>query len=373
MNSLPPSLQQVDRTYVLCGGRSFSYFSGCDYFRLASDQGVLRTVQRAVEQAGCNVGASRMTTGNHALYLELESRLAVFFGFPSATLISSGYAANLVAAQALSGLCSRIVIDAKAHSSLELAATLLDVPSVTFAHLDAADFQKRMLEGNREGKTLVLTDGMFSFSGAVPDLKRYAKSLRESDILLVDDAHGVGILGSRGRGVLDSKPKLSANQLILTTTLSKAFGVFGGVVLSSRPFQRRIHAKSHFFAGTTPPPLPMVAGALAALEILEARGDLLRQRLKVNVSRVRASLQTEGLKVPDNPGPIIGLVPKSTKASALFRKSLLASSIYPPLVVYPGAPSGGYYRFAFSSEHTPRQLDTLADVLIRHKNDLEPI
>ncbi len=373
MTLLPPTLQQIDRTHVLCGGRSLLYFSGCDYLRLATDKTILRAIQSAIKHFGCNVSASRVTTGNHPLYLELESRLALFFGFPSATLVSSGYAANLIAVQALSGLCERVVIDDKAHSSLRLASKLLGVPCVSFAHLDHRDFENQMRDRKGVGTTLVLTDGVFSFSGAVPALHRYAECLREGDILLVDDAHGAGTLGDRGRGVLDSKPKLPGNSLTLTTTLSKSFGVYGGAILSSLLIQKRIHAHSHFFAGNTPLPLPMAAGALAALQVLDSRGGLLRQHLTANVSRVRTALQKEGLNVPNNPGPLIGLVPKSKPASVQFKKSLLASAIYPPLVIYPGGPAGGYYRFAFSSEHTFKQLDTLASVILRHKNGLDPI
>ncbi len=373
MTSLPPALQQVDPTHVLCAGRSFLYFSGCDYFRLASNKTVIRAVQRATRQFGFNVGASRVTTGNHALYEQLESRLASFFGFPAATLVSSGYAANLVAVQALSGLCARFLIDAQAHSSLRLASDLLKVPGASFVHRDPVDFQRRMEDRKAPGGTLALTDGLFSFSGAVADLSRYAPCLREGDFLLVDDAHGSGVLGPRGRGALDPRPKLSAEQLILTTTLSKALGAYGGVVLSSRALQKRIHAQSHFFAGNTPPPLPVAAGALAALDLLESRGEPLRHRIQRNMTRIRTALQNEGLNVPNHPGPVIGLVPKSALASARFKKSLLASAIYPPLVVYPGTPSGGYFRFAFSSAHTSKQLDAVAKVILRHKVDLDPI
>src|SRR4030095_11375666 len=100
MTLLPPPLQQVARTYVLHGGRKLSYFGGCDYFRLASHPVVLRSLQSGLKKFGCNVSASRMTTGNHLLYEKLEMKLAQFFGAESAVLVSNGYVSNLVVAQA---------------------------------------------------------------------------------------------------------------------------------------------------------------------------------------------------------------------------------------------------------------------------------
>ncbi len=328
---------------------------------------------QSIKHHGGSVGASRVTTGNHPLYLELESRLASFFGFQSATLVSSGYASSLIAVQALTTPPARVVMDEKSHSSLRLAAGFLEVPSYSFAHRDTEDFHRRLRERGEGSATLVLTDGLFSFSGAVPDLTQYAKGLGAGDVLLVDDAHGAGVIGPRGRGVLDSKPRLSPNQLILTLTLSKAFGVHGGVILSSRAFQANIHQKSHFFAGHTPPPLHTAAGTLAAIDIFESEGEILRGRLAETVNRLRMALRHGGLDVPPHPGPVVGLIPKSRAASRRLRQSLLDASIYPPLVVYPGAPLGGYYRFAFSSEHGPAQLDLLARVLLRHKSCLGPM
>src|SRR5438477_11318542 len=124
----PAPLQQVDRTYVRFRGRKLSYFSGCDYFRLATHPRVASALQEGVKKYGLNVAASRLTTGNHRLYVELESALTSFFAGPDALLVSAGSMTNLVVAQALSGNFSHALIDARSHPALGTAARLLDCP-----------------------------------------------------------------------------------------------------------------------------------------------------------------------------------------------------------------------------------------------------
>src|SRR5687767_6688184 len=139
MEPLPAPLQQVDQTYVLANRRRLSYFGGCDYFRLSMHQEVLGAIKSALNSYGLNVAASRITTGNHKLYGELEETLADFFKVPSATLTSSGYASNMIVAQALQGNFSHAVIDQKAHGSLTDAAHFFDCPVFRFEHLNVKD------------------------------------------------------------------------------------------------------------------------------------------------------------------------------------------------------------------------------------------
>ena len=133
----PEPLQQIDRTCVRFRQRKLSYFSGCDYFRLASHPRVMAALQAGVKKYGLNVAASRLTTGNHVLYRELEAQLADFFAAESALLVSSGYVTNLVVAQALAGNFSHALIDDDAHPSLSDAARFLDCPVLQFKSRDA--------------------------------------------------------------------------------------------------------------------------------------------------------------------------------------------------------------------------------------------
>src|SRR5258706_1659238 len=137
--TLPLAPRQLRRTYVLRGRRALSYFSGCDYFRLSSHPQVLKALTTGLKQFGLSVSSSRLTTGNHPVYEQLEKSLARFFGAESATLASNGYAPNLMAAQTLAGRIFPALTDERAHGSLVDAAQLLDCPGLEIKHPDARD------------------------------------------------------------------------------------------------------------------------------------------------------------------------------------------------------------------------------------------
>jgi 7-keto-8-aminopelargonate synthetase-like enzyme len=360
----PEPLQQVSRTYVRYRHRKLSYYSGCDYFRLASHPRVVAALQAGVKKYGLNVAASRMTTGNHALYLELEAELADFFDAESALLVSCGYVTNLVVAQALAGHFSHAVIDAKAHPSLADAARMLDCPVLEFKSRDAeavADAVRRCGPGS---KLLLLTDGMFSSDGAAAPLADYLKVLPKDALILVDDAHGAGVLGPHGQGAPEHAC-VSRRRIIQTVTLSKSFGAYGGAILGSAQLRQEILDRSRMFVGSTPLPLPLANAALAGVRILNA-DETLRPRLLRNAARVKTALRKAGLPLPETPGPIVPLIPRNPGEADCLSRALLAAAIFRPFIKYPGGPPSGYFRFVISSEHTGPQLDALLSVLCRY-------
>lgn len=361
--SEPPLLEQLDRTRVRVGRRRLVYFSGCDYFRLATHPRVVAAAEEIAAQQGLNVAASRITTGNHPLYPLLEAALARFFGTPAAVLVPTGYLTNLVVAQALAGRVTHALVDENAHVALWDAATLLGCPVIQFGHRDPADLGRKAARCGDRARLLVMTDGLFAGDSAVAPLRAYRQVLPPAAWLMVDDAHGAGTLGRWGRGTVEVEA-VSRCRLIQTITLSKAFGAFGGAVLGPRALRQRILTHSRIYAGSTPLPLPLAGAALAALSVLRQDSGL-RRRLRQNTARVKQSLRRVGLAVPENDSPIVRLVPQSGAQAERLRTLLLAAGIFPPLVCYPGGPPGGAFRFVISSEHTPDQLDTLIAVLTR--------
>ncbi len=357
MTALPAPLQQIDRTYVLYRGRKLSYFSGCDYFRLAGHPAVERALFATAKAVGLNVAASRLTTGNHALYVQLEQRLAKFFRAGTATLFSSGYVANLGTAQALAGEFSHVLIDDGAHASLRDAAAMLECPVIRFRHRDPDDLIRALRRIGASTRPVVLTDGIFPSDGAIAPLGAYMNSLPAKGRVWVDDAHAAGVLGRSGQGTAEHLG-LPTDRIIRTVTLSKAFGVYGGVALGSLALRQQIVTKSRAFVGNTPMPLPLAGAALRAVEILADSKDR-RTRLAEHVSSVKDRLQATGLTLEDTPSPIIALTPKGQADAARCRRLLLARHIYSPLMHYPGGPDGGYFRIALSSEHSQGQLDQL--------------
>ncbi|MDB6122397.1 MAG: Aminotransferase class [Pedosphaera sp.] len=356
-----PELQQVDRTYVQYKGRKLIYFAGCDYFRMASHPEVLKAVKDGLDQYGLNVAASRLTTGNHKLYGLLEGSLANFFGAESALLASNGYAPNLMVAQALAGQFSHALIDERAHCALVDAAQLLDCPIIKFKHRSPDDLGQ-ILKRLGKIKPLFMTDGMFSHDGSIAPLQEYVHLLPAQGLILLDDAHGAGILGKTGRGTPEHAG-VPRKQIIQTITLSKAFGVYGGAVLGSNSLKKSIVAKSRLFVGNTPLPLPLANAAIQSIRILKADKNL-RKRLIQNTNTFKVALNNGGFEIQNNSSPVVPIIPQNAKQTARLNQQLLTSGIYPPFIKYPGGPQSGYFRFVFSSEHTQEQLNLLLKALL---------
>jgi 7-keto-8-aminopelargonate synthetase-like enzyme len=361
---LSEPLQQIDRTFVLQRGRRLSYFAGCDYFRMASHPAVLAALCEGVGKFGLNVSASRRTTGNHAIYEELESALAKFFGVDAAVLLSTGYSTNHVVAQTLAGGFTHVLADERAHLSLLDAARMLGLKPEFFRHRDPQAAATAARRFGKSAKILLLTDGLFSHTGQVAPLGDYLRLLPRNTTLLVDDAHGAGTIGQTGRGTAQFLG-VPTRRIIQTITLSKAFGVYGGAVIGSRKLCRQIAANSRIFTGNTPLPLPLANAALTSLKILRADPSL-RRRLALNTSRVKGALAEAGLIVPHGPGPIVPIIPRHARERAALQHRLLAADIHPPFIRYPGGHAEGYFRFVISSEHTAAQLDALIAALTDH-------
>jgi 7-keto-8-aminopelargonate synthetase-like enzyme len=363
----PEPLQQVERTYVRFGGRKLSYFSGCDYFRLASHPEVISALKEGVEKFGLNVAASRLTTGNHVLYQRLEEKLAAFFGVQSALLVPGGYVTNLIVAQALAGSFSHAILDEKAHPSLWDAARMMECPVMKIRHRDAEDLKEVVRRCGPGARLMLLTDGMFAHDGSVAPLSRYLQILPTDAVILVDDAHGAGVVGKTGKGSVEHEV-VGRKQIIQTITLSKAFGTYGGAIFASGSLRARIVDSSKMFLGSTPLPLPLANAAMRSVKILKSDRSLPR-RLIANVKFVKEALCAKGKLSEVTPGPIVPIVPRSARDATQMRQELLRTGIYPPFVKYATGPANGYFRFVISSEHSRKQLESLVSALSVRKKE----
>lgn len=360
MNEAEP-LALIGRNAVLYRGRKLLNFSGCDYFRLARRPQVSAGAVLCLKQNGLNVAASRLTTGNHPIYERLEGELADFFDAESAVLLPDGYFAPLAAAQALTGEVSHAFVDEFAHGALRDAARMLDCPVKTFRHREVADLKKMILRAGRKSRPIVLTDGMFAHDGSIAPLRQYLGLLPETGRILVDDAHGAGVLGRNGRGTLEAE-RVGRRQIIQCATLSKAFGAYGGVVLGTRELRAKIVSHSRVFVGTTPLPPPLAGAALESLRILRS-SKALRSKLFSNLALARRGLRDAGWEIAETQGPIIRLSTVEPSRVAALKSELLAAGIYPPFLVYPGGSAAGVFRFVISSGHGRGQLNRLISVL----------
>jgi 8-amino-7-oxononanoate synthase len=361
----PEPLEFVGVNEVRQCQRNLLYFSGCDYFRLARNPRVAQAARLTLDTDGLNVAASRRTTGNRKIYIRLEAELARFFGSEAALIVPDGYLAPIAAAQALAGGFTHVFIDEFAHGALWDAAQMLGCPVNQFKHRDAAGLGKIISKCGRNARPIILTDGMFAHNGSVAPLREYLKMLQSRGQILVDDAHGAGVLGKTGKGALEHEG-VSRKRIIQCATLSKAFGVYGGVVLASRALRDKIMAHSGSFIGTTPLPPPLAGAALAAVNMLRS-GPARRKRLFQNLAYIRAGLRAAGWNISETPGPIVRLPPMTETEAGDLKKCLLAAGIYPPFLKYSAASARGIFRFVISSEHTRVQLDRLVAALVAFK------
>ena len=362
----PEPLEMVGDNEVRWRNQTLIYFSGCDYFRLSRHPAVTSMAKATLQKTGLNVAASRLTTGNRKLYAELEKELAAFFRAETAVIVPNGYLAPLVAAQAIAGEFTHALVDDLSHSALVDAIRMLDCRTKVFPHRDVEAVARLVAKLPRSAHPILVTDGMFSHDGSVAPLAEYLKILPPAGKILVDDAHGAGVLGARGRGTLEHAD-VNRTRIIQCATLSKAFGAYGGVVLGARALRNKIIMRSRMFAGATPLPPPLAGAALAALRILK-REPQRRQRLFANLSYLRARLRAAGWEITETPGPIVRLPQMNSAAANHLKKHLLAARIYPPFVKYGKASAAGVFRFVISSEHSERQLNRLAHVLGEFKN-----
>ena len=351
--SLSEPLAQAGRVHVQYRGRKLIYFGGCDYYRLAAGSLLKKVVVRTFQKDGLNVAASRVTTGNHRIYEQLEAALRAFFKVEAALLTSTGYTANLVIAQALAGEFSHVIIDERAHASLKDATQFFNCPIIEYKHRDPIHAAQGVARCGKFARVALLTDGVFAHDGSIAPVPELIRVLPSDGMLLLDDAHGAGVLGKNARGTAEHF-SIHDKRMVRSITLSKAFGAFGGAVLASKQICRRIVSHSRLFAGSTPPPLPLAKAAICALATLQ-RDASLRAQLRRNS------------KIMGREFPIVAVVPKSDSEAVRFKRDLLKAGIFPSLIQYPGGARTAYFRFAIASEHTPEQVERLLAVVRKYQ------
>jgi len=358
----PPVLRPIDATHVEVRGRRLLAFVGSDYLRMSWHPAVRRGGKHGIQGYGTGACASRMTTGNLPIYGELETALRRYFGVGSATLTSAGYTAPMVAVQALAAEHDQVLVDAKAHGCLVDAAMVSGLPTSRFEHSDPIDLERQLDRLGRGQRVLVLVNGLDPVDGTVGPLADLRAVVGQRGTLLVDDAHGVGVLGRRGRGVAEWAG-MAFRGLVVTLTLSKAFGSYGGVVLGDSELRHRILTSSRIFTGNTPPAPASVSASLASVRVLQREGVRLRARLWKNLERLPARIRGLGAGGDAGPGPMFAVKPASDNDAERLRLRLLRAGIYPSLIRYPNGPAAQFFRFAVSSAHTTGQVESLAEVL----------
>ncbi len=353
-------------------GRRYLYFAGTSYLGLAGHPEVVEAACAAVRRYGVHTATSRGWLGNNPLTLEVERSAAAFFGMEDAFYFASGYTGNHIVLQALADQIDAVFIDEASHYCLVEAARLLNKPVFPFPQRNAGALGNLLREKLPASQCpLVLSDGVFSVSGALAPAPEYLKVLQRQAraILHLDDAHGFGVLGENGRGVLDHfglwGPRINARTvgdgvtLTVCGTCSKALGGFGGIIPGSRAFVQQIRAASHYFDGASAPSSADAGATAKALEIA-AREPSLRRQLDQNTRQLRAGLRALGLPAADGPASHFSVeLEDAARLQEISARLRVAGIIVPYVRAYSGLGPRGALRFAVCARHTPEMIGNL--------------
>jgi 8-amino-7-oxononanoate synthase len=348
---------------VCIEGRSYLSFCSNDYLGLANHPEVVAAFHRGLDEYGAGSGAAHLISGHSRAHHALEEELAAFVGRPRALLFSTGYMANLGVIPALVGHGDRVFEDQANHASLLDGARLSGARLMRYRHGDCAALEQRLVDAPT-GEYLVATDGVFSMDGDLAPLPGLAElAAAHGAWLLVDDAHGLGVIGPGGRGTAAHYGLAPAQVPILMGTLGKAFGTFGAFVAGSETLVETLIQEARTYIYTTAPP-PAAAAATRAALLLVREQDWRREQLQALVRRFREGAAQLGLELADSPTPIQPLIVGEATAAlhlgeTLRARGILIGAIRPPTV----PPGSARLRITFSAAHSAAQVDLLLDAL----------
>jgi 8-amino-7-oxononanoate synthase len=381
--------QPGDPTRVMVEGRLLRNFCSNDYLGLSTHPDLIAAAQECLQRDGLGAGASHLVTGHGREHHALEEELAAFTGRERALLFSSGYLANLGVTGALAGRTDRIVADRLCHASLLDGALLSGARLRRYAHCDyaaalrllRADAPPRGVQRREHpspaassvpsptsaSAALLLTDGVFSMDGDVAPLAQLAAlATREHALLIVDDAHGLGVLGAGGRGTLESSGVPNAAVPVLIGTLGKAFGSFGAFVAGDAALIEHLlqHARSYIYTTALPP--AVAAASRAALRLIE-REPWRRERVLALTQRWRAAAMAEDLPLADSQTPIQPLIVGEAAEALALSDALMSEGFWVSAIRPPTVPAGSArLRISLCATHQEADVDALAESLGRH-------
>jgi glycine C-acetyltransferase/8-amino-7-oxononanoate synthase len=348
---------------TVINGKSYLYFGGTGYYALHGNPQLIEAAIAAVKKYGIHPGTSRSGFGNNPVLLDVEKKIADFFGTEDAFYFVSGYLGPLVLVQALRDKYDVIVMDETSHFAIRDAVYSTNKRVLTFKHRDPEELKralKKELKPNE--RPLLCTDGIFPTFGVIAPVPDYVEILKEyNGLIVLDDAHAVGVLGSKGRGTYDYFG-LQGDNLYFSGTLSKAFGGEGGFICGSKEFIEKAKATTGIYSGATPTGNATAAAAAKGIEIVKNHPEM-RQRLYDNVKLIKAGLKKLGFPMNDTPVPIVTWSLKSAEEMLRVHKALMDRGIVVPYSKYVGAPAGGVLRASIFAEHTEEQLNRLINEL----------
>jgi 8-amino-7-oxononanoate synthase len=354
---------RVDRilspTQAVIGGRDTILAGTFNYLGLTYDPACIAAAKTAVERDGTGTTGSRIANGNYRVHAEIEEALARFLGRRSAMLFTTGYQANLGILSTVVGAEDFVLLDADCHASIYDGLKMGNATVIRFRHNDAADLDRRLARLPKEGHKLIVIEGIYSMLGDCAPLKDFIEvKRRRGAYILIDEAHSLGVLGRRGRGLAEAGG-YEADVDFVVGTFSKSLGAIGGYCASDHPrFEvLRIACRPYMYTASLPP--AVVASSLAALQQIETRPELMK-RLWRNARHFHRGLSELGFSVCAEPGPIVSVRLPDPATAYSFWHELLEAGVFVTLAVPPATPNGWcILRASVCSVHTPEQIDRM--------------
>ncbi len=352
------TIESPQGPWLVVDGRRVLNFCSNNYLGLANHPRIVEKAKEAIEKYGVGPGAVRTIAGTMSLHLELEEKLAAFKGAEAAISFQSGFNANLATIPALVDRGDLIVSDELNHASIIDGVRLSRADRAVYKHCDTDDL-KRVLEEHKgkHRRTLIVTDGVFSMDGDIAPLDKIADLAEEyGAILMVDDAHGEGVLGRGGRGIVDHFG-LHGRVDIEVGTMSKAFGVVGGYVAGNARIVEWLHQRGRPFLFSSAMTVPDTAACIAAVDILQESTELV-DRLWDNARYFKGEMQKLGFDIGHSQTPITPVMLGEAKLAQEFSRRLYEEGVFGTAIGYPTVPRGkARIRVMISAAHSRDDLD----------------
>ena len=344
-------------------GRKYLSFSSTNYLGLANNPRLKEAAKKAIDTYGWGTGSSRLLCGTTRLHRELEEKLARFHGAQACLGFVTGYMANVGTIAALVEPQDAVIVDRLVHASIIDGCRLSRARLLVYQHGDARSLENVLSGAHGYNRKLIVTDSVFSMDGDICPLPDIVTLARHYDaIVMVDEAHAVGVLGERGRGIVEYHG-LEGQVDVTMGPLSKSFGGVGGYIVGSDELIAFLQNKCRSFIYTTAPPAAGCAAALEALKIIENEPER-RKKLWDNVAYLKNGLAAKKVQMTNSASQILAIiVGEADKAQALsrklFKKGILIPAIRPPTV-----PKGtSRLRIMVTAEHEREDVDRLLDLL----------
>lgn len=352
------TIESPQGAWLTIDGRRVLNFCANNYLGLANHPKLRQAAKEAIDKYGVGPGAVRTIAGTMELHIRLEERLAAFKGVDASITFQSGFNANLATIPALVGRDDIIFSDELNHASIIDGCRLARSEIVRYEHCNSDDLRRVIGETKVEGHAIIITDGVFSMDGDIAPLPALYEIAKEYDyLLMVDDAHGEGVLGRGGRGIVDHFG-LHGKVDIEVGTLSKAFGVVGGIVAGKQEIVDWLSQRGRPFLFSSAMTVPDVAACLASIDLLEESTELV-ERLWNNADYFKGEMSNLGFDTGKTETPIVPIILGEAPLAQQFSKRLFEEGVFAMAIGYPTVPRGkARIRVMNTAAHSREDIDT---------------